>query len=290
MKICWDSLEGIRLTKNGNFIRQGKSAILYKESCVVCGEEYLTYKQADSDFCSKSCSKLGSRNPAFGKEVSKETRTKHSLSNRGKIRSKEVRSKISKSRIGKYKGPKCNSWKGGVIKKGVPLFDTYSKQLGFAEETKSFINKEGLLLLRVRCSKCGTWFTPTINQVNNRIASLDGRKSGECRLYCSQSCKDSCEVYGKRAVDYLYLTPKELPYTPEELSVWSKEVLYRENYVCEICGRKAEHAHHIQPKKLEPGFALDPENGLAVCKECHYKYGHTDRCSTGKLATTICNK
>lgn len=50
------------------------------------------------------------------------------------------------------------------------------------------------------------------------------------------------------------------------LATWSQEVLKRVDYICEICGGSAEHAHHIEPKKLQPFLALDPDNGLAVCK------------------------
>ena len=96
--------------------------------------------------------------------------------------------------------------------------------------------------------------------------------------------------HGKNSLSYINLDQKEDYYTPQELSIWSKEVLKRAKNKCEICGKKAEHAHHIEPKKLVPGLALDPENGLALCKNCHYKYGHVDECSTGNLAATKCLK
>lgn len=71
--------------------------------------------------------------------------------------------------------------------------------------------------------------------------------------------------------------------------MWSKEVLARADNICEYCGEIATDAHHIQPKKLEPFYALDPDNGIACCEECHYKYGHSGSCSTGALANTMCN-
>lgn len=178
-------------------------------------------------------------------------------------------------------------WRGGVTKLGLPLYNTYAHQLNFAEKVRPYIDEEGRKLIEVRCTKCGQWFIPSGASIKSRILSLNGKGCGECRLYCSQECKDNCEVYRKQSKAYINLD-KELPYTPEELSVWSQEVLTSANYKCEICEEPAEHAHHIEPKKLEPGLALDPENGLALCKKCHYKYGHADECSTGRLATVIC--
>jgi len=48
--------------------------------------------------------------------------------------------------------------------------------------------------------------------------------------------------------------------------------------------------HHSRPQKLEPGFVLDPDFGVACCEKCHYKYGHKPgtECSTGNLANMIC--
>jgi 5-methylcytosine-specific restriction endonuclease McrA len=185
-------------------------------------------------------------------------------------------------------GRNCNFWKGGVSKLNLPLFDTYAHQLDFAEEVRSHIDKGGIKLLEVRCSKCGRWFVPSIVSVRHRIEALNNNICGEAKLYCSQECKDSCEVYRKNSNYYLNLTLKKFPYTQKELQIWSQEVFKRANYTCEICGEPVEHAHHIQPKKLEPGLALDPDNGLALCKNCHSKYGHKEECSLARLASTVC--
>ena len=181
-------------------------------------------------------------------------------------------------------------WKGGVIENDIAPYTTYAEQLNYAEEVQPYTNDYGTVVIMTRCSKCAEWFIPSRNSVRSRIKSLNGKMVGENRFYCSQGCKDNCEIFKKKAELYLDLTQKKDFYTQEELSVWSQEVLKRANYKCEICEEPAEHAHHIQPKKLEPGLALDPENGLALCKNCHYKYGHQNECSTGKLATIICSK
>jgi hypothetical protein len=71
---------------------------------------------------------------------------------------------------------------------------------------------------------------------------------------------------------------QEKQFTPYELSIWRTAVLTQHDHICEYCGDIANIAHHIIPKKLAPFFALDPDNGIACCEECHYKYGHTAEC------------
>ena len=56
-----------------------------------------------------------------------------------------------------------------------------------------------LELIQIRCKYCNKWFNPTIQQINNRITSIIGdyKWRGERDLYCSNSCKKSCPIYGK---------------------------------------------------------------------------------------------
>lgn len=277
MKICWDDLEGIYLSENGNFIKwvgKYRLYLIYKESCSYCGEPYFTKKKSPSNFCGHSCANSGKNNGNFGKPMSINTKLKLSRSHMGKKLTDVHKINIAKG-----------APKGGVIKDNVPLYSTYEYQLNFAEKTRFIIDEKGRKLLEIKCTKCGKWHVPNRAAVKDRIRSLNGG-SGENRFYCSQECKDSCEIYRKNPA--LYLTIDNIddintPYTAYELSVWSNEVLTRADNKCEYCGKEAKHAHHIEPKKLEPGIALDPDNGLACCVECHYKYGHKDGCSTNNI-------
>jgi len=41
---------------------------------------------------------------------------------------------------------------------------------------------------------------------------------------------------------------------------------------CEKCGSEEDlHAHHIIPVAIDPELRDDPENGVAICAECHSK-------------------
>lgn len=282
MKICWDNLKDVILTKNGNFKNKvNKQTYTYMDKCKTCNEDYLTRKQSPSMFCSISCQQKTRSHSQHTKKLLSEV-------NKGRIFSESTRKKISENRRNKTNGCRNYGWKGGVNKDRIALFDTYASQIDFAEEVRPFYDNESRKLLEIRCSKCKMWFLPKVNDVKSRVRSLSGKKCGESRFYCSNTCKSSCEVYHKNPFNYINLTKKQTSCTHEELHIWSMEVIKRANNTCEICGDIAEHAHHIQPKKLSPFLALDPDNGIAVCKTCHYKYGHNGKCSLSKLANIVC--
>ena len=61
------------------------------------------------------------------------------------------------------------------------------------------------------------------------------------------------------------------------LEEWTKFVLKRANYHCQICGKNSKEArcdiiaHHIKNKIEFPELALEFDNGMAVCRTCHGK-------------------
>jgi len=284
MKICWDNIKDLYISNRGN-LRIGTTTYMEMDSCSYCGDPYLAKREPHgwSKFCSFRC--YGSKK--IGTKHTEDTKKKISISNigrkspmSGKKHSYYARKKISEKQI----GSKHHNYKGNVTALKLPLFDTYDKKINYAEDTR-FIYKKGLKLLQVRCAKCRVWFTPDTGAVNRRIRVLEGQKGGGCRFYCSNTCRQLCDVYGQT------LYPKNFNnknYSSYELSIWRKEVLSRTNYKCEYCGKDGTNAHHIKPKKLEPFFALDPDYGLSCCGECHYKYGHRDECATSMLSGIIC--
>lgn len=249
MKLCWDNIINLKITTKGN-LKIGTHT--YAEvPCQTCGDFYLARVDSKKQYCSNSC-KFTDINPMKDPIV--------------------------------VKNNKGNS-KGGVRKRGWPLYDTYAKHIEFVEDVRKKVMEDGIELLEVKCTKCNNWFVPDDQSVWRRVACLAGNRLGESRLYCSDECKQSCNIYG------VHIYPKDFNHDGHNYYdhvVWRNNVLKIANYVCEYCGNSATEAHHIQPKKLEPFFALDPNNGIACCEECHYKYGHKDECSTGNLANIIC--
>jgi len=236
----------------------------FKYACSVCGESFFMRTSIYTNFCSLSCS---NNSTVVKNKISK------ALTNYNKVHTREYTSK--------------GNYKGDVVAKNLPLFDTYADQLLPIEELKR--NKQSLL--EVRCSVCEKWFIPKRTNVEARAQYLKGNTNRESRFYCSDDCKLSCSVFNKKKYPKGSNPRKHRnnnSFTENELRVWSREVLHRADYNCEYCGEKAILAHHIKPKKLTPFEALDPENGIACCSICHYKYGHVDWCSTTNIANKHC--
>jgi 5-methylcytosine-specific restriction endonuclease McrA len=186
------------------------------------------------------------------------------------------------------------------IKKRFPIFS-------IEEEIRYDPEKPGEREVQVRCKNHNCinskenagWFTPTSSQIDNRIASLDRYGEGNGYMYCSDECKEGCEIFGKRVSQLiakdkartLPLPESKNYYTREEYKILRDEVFKRDNHECVYCNKIAEHIHHIKPQKLEPFFALDPDYVISVCKDCHHEYSHSDKdCTYGAIANTMCSE
>jgi len=144
----------------------------------------------------------------------------------------------------------------------------------------------------------GGYFEVTSLQIMWRNDGINAHDTDN--FYCCEECKHSCPLYGRSATELHNLMNEnpETSYTQAELSTWKEEVFLRQKIeydidynFCEHCQSKENlHAHHIQPIKLYPGYALDPDNGIIFCEDCHYEIGHETgtECSTGNLASKIC--
>ena len=56
------------------------------------------------------------------------------------------------------------------------------------------------------------------------------------------------------------------------LKSWSNMIKKLDNNMCKNCDSKEKlNAHHIQPKSEFPDMALDVNNGVTLCEECHSK-------------------
>ena len=254
MKICWDTLEGMYLSRNG-YLRRGSSSYVEMDVCKWCGDPYLSDKGRLSMFCSSSCARCGENNPFFGK-----------------IHTIESRKKMSKNSPS-YKGSLCPSYRGGVFKLGLVTYSAYKDKLGIYEETRKQKNTE---ILEAKCVYCGKWFSPTRGAVNNRLAAINVLSHGEGRLYCSENCKQACPTYGKK------LYPKGFKHvTSREVSTYLRQmVLERDNWTCQICGKTSKeaqlHCHHMDPATQNPMFQNVMDSCITLCKDCH-KVVHRQR-------------
>lgn len=167
-------------------------------------------------------------------------------------------------------------------------YPTFSK----IEEMRYNPEVEGEIQVHCKNHNCpnskeqGGWFTPTYTQFQTRKMWIENEGKDLCYFYCCEECKNQCPLFRLRSDPFEVKTEKL--YTQEEYQTFRDFVLERDNYICQYCGKLAEHVHHERPQKLEPFYSLDPDLAWSVCSECHYKYGHKDECSTGTLANKIC--
>jgi 5-methylcytosine-specific restriction endonuclease McrA/ribosomal protein L37AE/L43A len=295
MKICWDNLEKLHYNKDkGKWYNKDGAAYTYGESCKQCGEPFLK-RDGKGLFCCRSCSKMGSNNPIYGKHHTEEARRKISENSAikggelhpmyGKHHTEEAKRKIGES----SKGSKNNLWKGGVTKKNIPLYDTYASQIEWIDEVRRCPENEDIM--EVRCTYCGKWFIPKRWGLLRRIQYLKGNISGENRLYCSERCKSVCPLYRKKPetlmredavrsgrLSWLKMS-REVQHELREM------VLERDNHTCRKCGSKDKplHCHHIEPVAINPIESADMDNCITLCIDCHREAHSKDGCRYGQL-------
>lgn len=71
-----------------------------------------------------------------------------------------------------------------------------------------------------------------------------------------------------------------LLYKSSEYRLWRRYILTRDNFECQICNKSMVnwdlHAHHIKKKSIYPQLIFNLDNGITLCKFCHWKHvnGH----------------
>ena len=255
MKICWDNLEKVYLTKKNN-LKHLNGHLYFEKICKCCNEIFLGKK--DSEFCSNRCSRLSMK--------------------------KETLEKLRIACIGTKK-----YWKGGISVTNLVWYDTYAHQISWCEEVRRAPDDENIL--EVKCKYCGKWYKPDNGQVRNRIKALNNLNKGENGLYCSEKCKQICPVF-KRLFNPIGFTGEQNS-SNEVQPELRKLVLERDDYTCQKCGLNSNeqcvelHCHHINPVKLDPIESADIDNCITLCVDCHHEAHQKDGCSTGFLANCV---
>lgn len=151
------------------------------------------------------------------------------------------------------------------------LYDVFAHQLSYCEEVQRDPDFDYSNLLMVRCSFCNDWFNPTNSQVHNRINTLNGKKYGEAKFYCSESCKKECDTYRRQT--HLKSEAKSYSLMNRDATVQNEireMVLERDGYICQKCGSKENlFCHHIEPLNVNPIESADIDMAIMLCSDCH---------------------
>lgn len=234
-----------------------KARFKFKNGKVCCSESQNSCEKMRKDHSQRM---MGNNNPMFGKN---------------RIFSNEEVKKQVEGRLLTIE----------KIRKKYPFFSQV-EELRYNPKNDKEIQVHCKNHLCKNSKEMGGWFSPSRSQLIERRRALEHPEGNDGRyFYCSNKCKMECPLYDLKSDP---LQTSKTIYLNSEYKVFRKFVLERDKYICQFCGKKATHVHHERPQKLEPFFALDPDYAWSCCKKCHYKKGHKDECSTGKIASKIC--
>lgn len=126
-------------------------------------------------------------------------------------------------------------------------------------------------LVRLECAVCGAVFFDKPSEV----------KRG--RRFCSKACfgRYMSETFSGENSPFWKGTTSErdrIFHTPE-YRAWKVAVFARDNYTCQECGLRSGNgngyihlqAHHIKSFINYPLLRFDIDNGLTLCRDCHYE-------------------
>lgn len=168
-------------------------------------------------------------------------------------------------------------------KKSGALFDTHSNKLSAYEKIRK--NPKNPKFIQVKCfeTSCQKWFTPTNNQIENRIKAIEGTgPGGENHFYCSNICKQICPIFNQKYSLKNNKFSKKL--NREVQSELSKLVFKRDNYTCRKCNNIDNlECHHIEGIQWEPLESADIDMCITVCEDCHKKIHQIPGCNYHEL-------
>ena len=259
MKICWNNLKGIYLSKNGN-LRKGSNTYIEMDSCIRCGDPYLAPNSKQRDYCS--------RERALGSE---EVRLKMSKTRKGRTFSESHKMNLSKSLKKSHIGRKHpmlgkeNKWGRHTRKTKQKLSELLSG------ENHPMFGKRGKETAMF--GRRNKW----------------GNHTEQTKLKMSLSKRGNRHPNWKGGIAPFNVDVRNL----FEYKIWRECVFKRDHYTCKRCYDSSGGnlvAHHIiklsnvltyyNIKTLDEArdclFLWLVQNGITLCEDCH-KVIHTNR-------------
>jgi len=266
-------------TKNRDKVAIQNDIVNGFKACVMCKElksfDEFSFKNEAPDkkgsYC-MACEKIKNssyylRNKSKISEYAKKYREEH------KDKIKEQRKKCREPNREKL-AKEAKEWRQmNKDKLELPVsFSIYAPQLTIEEDPKD----DGTGKLMCRCTKCREYFYPTFYAVRSRSSSLKGHQLGECRLYCSDECKESCPIFRRHKLPEGQLNIKLASRCNQKLNKRQLLDLQVDEYgynFCEKCGKRFDERdliiHHNIRVSDDHREADNMSHQILVCKEHH---------------------
>ncbi len=167
-----------------------------------------------------------------------------------------------------------------LYNKPINIKSKLCKEIELYEDAKE--SNDGNLMCK--CAYCGEWFEPTRSQIKARLSSIN-TGCGECRLYCSQNCKNNCPIFYQ-----MIYSKYQKPATSREVQPELRQMVFeRDNYTCQRCDTHKDdlevgiHCHHKEGILWEPLQSADMDMCVTLCEDCHKEVHSIDECGYNDL-------
>jgi len=119
------------------------------------------------------------------------------------------------------------------------------------------------------CDYCGKIFRKSPSHIQNNN-------------FCSKKCYGEWRSNNQKGKDNPRwkggITPKHQKIrNSKKFSIWRLNIYKKNGYTCQLCGEKNRkgktiklNAHHIKSFADYPEYRFDMDNGITLCKDCHY--------------------
>lgn len=282
MRICWDNLENVYLSRRGEFRQNAKisARTLYIKVCEECGEEYLGMKKT-SRYCSNSCVRKNKTHTNFTRKKMSISKIGYNNPNFGKAMPEEIKVKIGKANTGKIKSEKCKL-KIGEANRG-RIVSTETRQKISAANTGRVKSKEECIKLSI----ANTGKSHSAETKRKISLAKKGKFTGKDSPNYGKKASDKTRLKLSKLRKGKRLGSKNPAWNPkltdedrahkrisQEYKDWRQNVYKRDRFTCKNCGNNTcvLHAHHIKNYKDNTELRYDIDNGVTLCSKCHIEF------------------
>ncbi len=150
-----------------------------------------------------------------------------------------------------------------------------NKNCGFQKGHKSFLTK--LSIEKIRLANLGKTFRHSQETKDKIRLRLRGKKYPERMGINNPAWKGGITPINQKIRNSLLH------------KCWSKSVLKKDNYICQICGIKKGKriAHHIKSFSEYPNLRFAIDNGMTLCLKCHRYIHKLNRDELGRFLPNL---